>query len=390
MRLVAGSAIWAAFAGAVCAQTPGAARLGIYHWAGAPAHSMAQGVTAIADLGGHMARLAFSARYYRDYNIAQNCYPNFTLAAAAQEPDIRQAFDDPSIDVVMLTTYDGTTFGDCQTPNFLNPAFFTSANTAAVAQEYNDFTLYLYRTYQHTNKRFIISNWESDNAVYCGQAYSYAVDPSFRQTCRSQYQANYGIASPEDAMQGLKLWFNARAQGIVDGRQRALAEGLGGKRVYLAPEFNIVRALHDNGLPSVLYDVLPFAMFDYVSYSAWESLNAADPPAALWADLNTIQDVVGSNAIIVGESGYLRRPGSTEDVTESSRIISTALAWGVAYVVQWQLYDTDSQETFGLYDLAGNPTPLHDWFQLQFEQINAVGPSGSTIPATPRTRSQPN
>ena len=385
MRPVTGSVILAFLVSALSAQPRSATQLGIYHWGAGHSHSVNEGVTAIVSLGGHVARVALSPRYYRDYHIAETCYPNFTLTAAAQEPDFQQAFDQPAMDVYILTTYDGASFGDCQTPNFLNPAFFTPSQTAAVVQEYSDFTLYLSRRYHHTHKRFILSNWEADNAIYCGQAARYAGDADFREACRSQYPAAYGIASPEDALQGLTQWLNARARGMADGQQRALAEGIGGKRVYSAPEFNIVRTLHDHGFPSVLYDVLPSVMFDYVSYSAWESLDSPDPARTLWNDLETVQNVVGSSAIIVGESGFLRQSGSQQDVVRTSQTIDAALAWGAAYVIQWQLYDTDARNAFGLFDLEGRPTPLRDWFQLRFQQANAPGPRTPAIPPVPRT-----
>jgi hypothetical protein len=354
-------------ASVLLAGTPGEARIGIYHWGGRYPNSVSEGVDAIAGLGGHTARVALSARYFRDYNISPDCHPDFSLATAAQEPDVKRAFDNPAIDVFILTTYDGATWGDCQSLNFLDPSFFTPTHTAAVIQEYSDLTLYLYKAYQHTHKRFIISNWESDNSVYCGRAYDYATNAAFRASCLSQYPS-FGIASPGDALQGLKRWLQARGQGIIEGRDRAQAEGIGGKRVYMAPEFNIVRALRDRGFPSVLYDVLPLVMFDYVSYSAWESINAPDPGNTLWADLDTIQTVVGSSAIIVGESGFLRQMSTGQDVTRTSQVISAALAWGVAYIIHWQLYDTDPVNAFGLYDLEGQATPMADWFRLRFQQ----------------------
>jgi hypothetical protein len=347
---------------------PGSARIGLYHWGGRYPHSVSEGVDLIAGLGGHVARFALSARYYRDYNISTNCHPAFSLTTVVQEPDVKRALDNPAIDVYILTAYDGTSWGDCQKLNFLDPAFFTPAHTAAVVQEYSDLTVYLYRAYQHTHKRFIISDWESDNCVYCGQAYGFATDPAVRALCRSQYRAIYGVGSPEEALRGLKLWFQARAQGIAEGRNRAQAEGIGGMRVYVAPEFNIVHALRDSGLPSVLYDVLPSVPFDFVSYSAWESLNGPNPAPTLLADLEIIMDVVGSSSIIVGELGFSRggRPG--QEITQTSELISATLAWGVAYVLQWVLYDSDAVNSYGLYDLEGKPTPLAHWFQLRFQQ----------------------
>jgi hypothetical protein len=357
--------------GLIAAQ-PSTTRVGIYHWSGAASTSIAEGVERIAALGGHTVRIALSARSHRDYNLAPECETPFVLANAAQEPDLKRTFENPSIDVYVITAYDGVSWGDCQQPSFLNPAFFTPANTAAVVQEYSDFTLYLYRTYRHTQKRFLIANWESDNAVYCGQAYQYAIDAGYRATCQAEY-LSLGIPRPEDGLQGLKLWLQARSQGILEGRIRAQGEGIGGTRVYIAPEFDIVHVLHDHGFPSVLYDVLPSVIFDYVSYSAWESINTSDPAGTLVADLNTIQAVVGSSAIIVGETGFSRQrnPGG-QDLARTSAVISASLAWGVSYIIQWQLYDTDNIDSFGLYDVAGQPTDLAGWFKNFFETVNSA------------------
>jgi len=267
----------------------------------------------------------------------------------------------------MITAYDGATYGDCQHMYYLDPAFFTPQNAAAVRKEYSDLAFYLSRKYRGTHKQFIISDWEGDNSIYCGNAHDFAVVDQVRANCLSQYQSLYGVASPADALQGLRLWQQARALGILDGRLRARAEGIEAKRVYLAPEFNIVRALHDGGFQSVLYDVLPYATFDYVSYSAWESINSADPRGTLLADLETIRNVAGTNAIIIGETGFSRGDWPGQDVTRTSNVISAALDWGVAYIVQWNLYDTDAQDQFGLYDLQGQPTPLAAWFQSCFK-----------------------
>jgi len=359
------------FAALLKAQGP-AARIGIYHWGGQHSHSMNEGVDAIAALGGHVARVALSARYYRDYNIGQECYPRFSLTEAARQQDVARAFDNPAIDVFVVTAYDGVTFGDCETQLFLNPDFYTAATSAALIQEYSDFTLHLYQTHRSTHKRFIISNWEADNTVYCGQAYVFATDAAFRSACLAQYQHLYGVASPEDALSGLKLWFDARAEGIQDGRRRALAQGIGGMRVYMAPEFNMVRVLRESGFKSVLYDILPFIAFDYVSYSSYESINAADPAAALRGDLAVIQNIVGSSAIIVGEAGFSRRLSNGQDVDRTRAVLAAALEWGVPYAIQWQLYDSQPSGDFGLYDLDGQPTALANWFRDCFHDSNTV------------------
>jgi hypothetical protein len=223
---------------------------------------MGGGTDHIVQLGGHVARVVLSPRYYLDYNLGSTCYPGYSLSTLAREADVQRTLGNPSLDVLMLTAYDGVSFADCQHPRFLNPSFYTPENTAAIEQEFSDFTLYLYESYQHTTKRFIISDWEGDNAVYCQAAYSYATNLQFRSYCDANYLALYGNQSVAESIQGLKLWEQARQRGIAAGRSRAAAEGIGDMRVYLAPEFCITRSLHEGGFQSVLYDILPTIVFD--------------------------------------------------------------------------------------------------------------------------------
>ena len=143
--------------------------------------------------------------------------------------------------------------------------------------------------------------------------------------------------------------------------------GIGGNRVFLAPEFCMVHALHDAGFKSVLYDVLPFVIFDYVSYSSYESINEAAPDKALTADLDLIQSIVGSNAIIIGEVGFSRSFwGSETVVTRTARVLNAALSWEVAYIFQWNLYDQSIQQDFGIYGVAGMQTVLGNYYQQRF------------------------
>jgi hypothetical protein len=93
----------------------------------------------------------------------------------------------PAIEVYILTAYDGASFGDCERQRFLDPEFYSAENSAALVQEYSDFTLTLYRRYQGTRKKFIISNWESDNAIYCGHAYYFATVPAVRKLVHAAF-----------------------------------------------------------------------------------------------------------------------------------------------------------------------------------------------------------
>jgi hypothetical protein len=122
--------------------------VGFYHWGGAYQASIAEGVEAVAQIGGRIARVAISPRFYIDYHIASYCIANFSLAAAVRDPNVKRALDNDSVDAFILTAYDGSTFGDCSTKHYLNPEYFRSIpeGSAAVVREYSDLTLYLYET----------------------------------------------------------------------------------------------------------------------------------------------------------------------------------------------------------------------------------------------------
>src|ERR1051326_7496944 len=67
--------------------------VGFYHWGGRATVSMSEGVERIARLGGRVARVTLSPRYYRDYNLGGGCYPRYSLTAIALEPDVKRALD---------------------------------------------------------------------------------------------------------------------------------------------------------------------------------------------------------------------------------------------------------------------------------------------------------
>jgi len=351
--------------------------VGIYHWGGSLKLSASDGINLIAGLGGHVARLVLSPLYYSEYGSATGCYPNYSLAALAQEPDIQRALDDPRINAFILTAYDGVSFGDCSTSKFLNPRFYTPANVAAMKAEYRDFVLYLFRRYAGSGRHFVISNWESDNAVYCNAMSEYASDPAFRLQCDNNYPSYYdGNRNVQDSLDGLRLWFETRQEGIAEGIRLAEQQALGGLEVVHAPEINSVRLLESNGFPSVLQDVLSQIHVDCVSYSAYEAANANRPADALAADIRTIRAATAADQIIIGEVGYSRSVWHDAAATRLRAFIDAAFASGVEYVVSWNLNDQDAAFDFGAFDSAGKITSTGLLLQTMFqEQDRASRPS---------------
>jgi hypothetical protein len=336
-----------------------AVRIGVYHWGGERTRSMAEGVRQIASLGGTVARVAYSPRYPSDYNVGTECYENFSLTRLAQETDVESALSDERIRVLILTTYDGVTFGDCHTHRYLNPEFYSPGNIEALKAEYREFVVYLFQRYAGSGRRVVISNWEGDNAIYCGAAHRYATEESFRKECDANYSLLYdGNAGPEQSLEGMKLWLLIRQEAIEEGIAEAHARGWSGLDVVHAPEISIVRSLEERGLRSVLRDILPALRPEYVSYSAYESINRDDPARALAVDVATVRLQSGASHIIIGEAGYSRKRWGSAGTDRLHAVIEQALELGVAYLICWNLQDQGPDADYGLFDDAGELTAV--------------------------------
>ena len=288
------------------------------------------------------------------------CDSSSSLAQIAASDGFPTAFQNPSISTYILTTNDHTTFSDCNTKKYLNPSFYTTANTAAITQEYQNLAMYLYQTYKGTNKKFIISNWEGDNDLYCGAAYAYATDPSYKSWCDSTYSSKYnGNASVSDSISGMSKWLTARDNGIRNAQALASAQGLSGVSVNSSAEFNIVHALKDNGFKSMLYDVLPGVGADYNSYSSYESINQANPGAVLASDLQIARGLVGN--VIVGEFGFNRDTLGAATAEANLKTVADAIKnSGIQYGIIYQLFDQPVSDNglFGLFTSDGTATGL--------------------------------
>ncbi|MFN0106000.1 MAG: hypothetical protein ACKV2U_28420 [Bryobacteraceae bacterium] len=344
--------------------------VGIYHWGGKKSRSVSQGVEEIAGLGGRIVRIALSARNRADYNMGGGCIESFNLAKAVREDsDLRQALGHPKIDVVIITAFDGIGYPDCSTPWHMVSSFYTSERIEAMEKEYSDFVVALFDLYR--GKRFILTNRESDNAIYCGSVHFYISSSSFRENCDSQYPALYGgNHSTADSFQALRLWMEVRWRGILDGKRRAADAGHSGVEVFLALEFNAVQALKERGLPSVLHNLTRNVVFDYLSYSAYESINNREPDRRLVADLDEIRAISGSSHIIIGETGFARSVWGSESTVRTAKVQEAALRWGVPFLIHWNLYDQDTGSDYGLFDQENVLTSLGEHYRSIFSRVN--------------------
>ena len=157
----------------------------------------------------------FLPRMAVDYNRGTECIPGFRLATVLDDPELRSAIADPRLQLLLTTAYDGAGFSDCMTHSYLSLAFYTPDNTARLVDEYSEFTYRLYVLYHGTGKKFVLMNWEGDNAIYCSQAYTYIHSDEFRKQCTDAYAGLYaGNRGPSDSIQGMILSLKARYLGV--------------------------------------------------------------------------------------------------------------------------------------------------------------------------------
>ena len=219
-------------------------RIGIYawgfdttNWPGSP-DRLTWAAAKVAELGGRTIRIYLGpADPYKVLGTGGA----FDLATAAASPAYSALFANPSFDTILITTY---SVADQQN-SWSNG--YGSDQAAAESDEIARLGAYLLTTFP--GKTFIVLNWEGDNAV-------------------NAFASNPGV------WDAYKAWINARAAGVVNAR--AMAPG-SSSHIYSAVEFNAVRDF-TTGLPCdtgatkcVLSMVVPNALVDYYSYSAWQS-----------------------------------------------------------------------------------------------------------------------
>ncbi len=310
------------------------ADVGVYFWDGqldnVPAGQMlAKGQELADSLGVKTLRIFMSPKSDIDYSISNKCISNFTLAKLAARSDFKAILRDPQFQTIIITAYDGTTFGNCVKKNYMIPTFLTPTKLASVQTEYRGLATYL----KQFNKTFIIDAWEGDNDLYCGDAFD--ATPG---SCP-------GI---NDRITGYTKWMQARAAGIKSAKTA---------NVFSAMEFNNVHSLPDQGMPNILYNVLPNVDVDYYSYSSYESINVS--AAQLATDIDGIRASLSGygkdpSHLFIGEFGFdseiFGKDVAAQKVAET---IAVARQKNIPYSILWNLIDNP---TLGAFDTGGNLT----------------------------------
>ncbi len=301
---------------------------GIYYWGGQlngvdSAHIIPTAKKLADSLGVGTIRIALISNDDQVYKKGGPCLTGMNLTALASRPDFNAIITDPQFSTVIITAYDWTSFGDCNTQNFLDSTFYTPSNTAAIELEYTNLANYLK---QYTSKKFIISNWEGDNAVYCGAAYYYP-----------------NCATAPAGLVGFRKWMMARAAGI---------NAAGAANVKVGIEFCNIHSLETAGKPSVLDNVIPSVYSDYYLYSSYESINVS--AVQMSKDIDFIRNKLAgfgkdSSMLMIGEMGFGRSNwGNTAAPDSLQGIINVVKQKRIPYAIAWVLID--SPTNFGAFD----------------------------------------
>jgi hypothetical protein len=242
---------------------------------------------------------------------------------------------------------------------------FLQSRQNDIINSYKDMALGIYRNQNNSGKTFILSNWETENALYCGSAYQFDKDTSFRGNCLNQYQALYNVATPQLAFQGLKLWFHYRQLGVDQAKQIAATEGIKNVIVKTGIEFVSVNLVHEVGYPTVLFDLLPTTNdIDTLGYSSYESINQG----TLNLDLPTIEKNAGARNIGITEYGFYEGENLTINQKQYSsdnlmrlttqQILAFINQGRLTFGIIWQAFYDGSSQDFSLMDSNGNNSSL--------------------------------
>src|SRR5262245_9262079 len=160
------------------------------------------------------------------------------LPCAARIRAFQRLASSPSVRVVMLTVADSASAGR---ENDVNSWTSGSPVRAAVVKEYRDLALALYENQNNTGKTFIVSSYESDNALYCGCEINAFVNDTngCRTTCELGPLPHWKV------MEALRGWFQARHEGIEAAKQIAAGRGIHNVVVADAIETSTIRRLHN-------------------------------------------------------------------------------------------------------------------------------------------------
>jgi len=262
-----------------------------------------------------------------------------SLVEVAKSPYFRELFDKP------MTTYVMMCFSMGRDAGYWRKGV-TEEQKLDEQRQFYELTKYLLTTYKGTSKTFILQHWEGDWLI------------------RGSYDGN--VDPTPEAINGMIEWLNARQAGVNQAREEV---GLDGVWVYHAAEVNRVVDSMKEGNPNLVNTVLTHTKLDLVSYSAWDATteysedsqvfrNALDFIAANMPDSPDF----GNRNVYVGEFGLPENKFPTEQIQKViPNIVMTSLDWGCPYIIYWQLYCNELEDSRDLPPVHSNNAVRGFW-----------------------------
>ena len=294
------------------------------------------------DLGSTVYKFSFANHYASMYPFNHNWGSNAIncMEDLAKTPAYKELFELEEIETYLMVAYE---FVYCPWERVITNGYTMETMQIyyeSVISEFADLTEYLLTTYSNTNKIFILSNWEGDNAY--GAYFDMCVNDEQKELLTQAYIG----------------YINARQDGIIEGRNRVVQTSA---KVY--GNFEVCHIGQD--IPYVpnrwrLVDVaVPYTYCDLYSFSDWYSY-LKDADGNYMFDLNDLldelysatlnnlcntdpnnyyknPDFVGKKNIMVTEFGY----DENTDAEFNEKIvheIETAINWGVYKLTYWGVY----------------------------------------------------
>lgn len=294
---------------------------GCYHWnpdqtdydAARDGNLLQWGQETVARIGMRMIRVGLSVRDIYLLGIS----PGSRLVEVATHPAYRRLFSDERLSDYLLTAYSRV----CAEHQWADS--LSAEEAAQVRTEFSGLARHL--SSEYPQKRFVLLNWESDNAVV----------PFLRWS--------------QSASQDMADWLSARIEGVRLAGAANVRCGVEIARIL--PGWNYY----------AWTEVIPrlSARADYLSLSAWDVFNprrADEIGHDRWQQAQQIMGAGGWQAgeVLIGELGYYDRQDGAGMAAQRLAWALRELSGKVAYVTYWQARDSAPHDGDGLLTSTGD------------------------------------
>ena len=275
--------------------------------------NLIEGAEQMLALGTRVGKFWFEPKRAASDNAWNSQWPAMkTLRDLAASPYWQTVFRMPFTTLMLETHSPGEEGWNADQP----PAYYER-----IAAEWEELVRYLHAVHGDRSLTIILQNWEGDWQLRGAGVLWEVPPPDWRVRC-------------ERYVRRLK----ARQEGV----NRARAATPAGCHLRVAHAAEVNRVVDGwKGIPTMAEHVLPFVEVDLVSYSCYDAMQ--DGPTLARA-IETIRRFARTGAMFGPGAVYLGEIGIPENVHPEriaerwDELLGTALAAGVLYIAQWQLY----------------------------------------------------